>query len=483
MRRLLALTMLQRGLSVSAYIVATMILARILTPGQVGIFSLAAAVLTIAGVVREFGVTEFLMQDKRLDGDRIRAAYGVAIVVAWSLGALILLLRHPIADFYGEPGVAQVLSVMCLTFAILPFATPTTALLYRDMAIAKVLWIQTVAIVAGHVASVVMALMGMGYMALAWGGVVNTFCMVTILLWTRRDGLRYLPMLRGSGPIWSYCSKYTMSGVFEQAGATIHEFVIGRRFGFAALGLYSRANGLFVQFNQNIARGISRVLLPNFARHARDATGELREQYVKTLAMYTSVVWPVYALMAVIAPEIIGVMFGKQWAQSAPLLRLLCLGAIVQAAYAFAGELLGGMGQAGARLRITSVTTPLWAVLCIAASFISLQAIALATAVQAGVVLVLYLRQLNRLVGFTPGDLVRATRGSALLVLCVVVSAYAARTFLSDRVGPQFLVAAFVGCVAGLAWLIAAFVSRHPVSQEVATLWRSLLRRDLPQSP
>jgi O-antigen/teichoic acid export membrane protein len=222
------------------------------------------------------------------------------------------------------------------------------------------------------------------------------------------------------------------------------------------------------------------VLLPNFARHARDATGELREQYVKTLGLYTSVVWPMYALAAVLAPEIIGVMFGKQWSESAPLLRLLCVGAIVQAAYAFAGELLGGMGQAGARLRINGVTTPVWVVLCLLASFISVKAVALASAAQAALVLVLYLRQLNRLVGFTAGDLVRSTRTSALLAVSVAVSAVAARVLLQGQISSDLLIAVVVGAVAAMAWLLAAFISRHPISHEVSTLWNRLMRRRAP---
>lgn len=477
MRRLLALTMLQRGLSVGVYMGATMIIARILTPGQVGIFSLASACLAIAGVVREFGITEFLMQDKALDRNRIRAAYGVAIAVAWSMGGLVLLLRRSIADFYGEPGVADVLSVLCLTFAILPFATPTTALLYRDMAVAKVLWIQTIAVVVGHVSSVVLAFMGMGYMALAWGVVVNTGCMVTILLWTRRDALRYMPTLRGSAPIWTYCSKYAMSGVFEQAAANVHEFVIGRRFGFASLGIYSRANGLFVQFNQNVARGISRVLLPNFARHARDATGELRVQYVATLNLYTSIVWPMYALLAVLAPEIIRLLFGPQWSAAAPLLQLLCIGAVIQAGYAFAGELLGGMGHAGTRLRITSITMPLWVVLCLAAATVSLKAIALAAGVQAAAGLGLYMRHLNRLLGFTWRDLFTATRSSALLTALVAIPSAGLHRALQDANAGPGATCLLAGALSVGVWFACIFLIPHPVEREVRTLWSAARSR------
>jgi O-antigen/teichoic acid export membrane protein len=475
MRRLLALTMLQRGLSVGVYFVATMIIARLLTPGQVGIFSLASAFLAIASVVREFGVTEFLMQDKALDHARIRAAYGVAIAVAWSMGGLVRCCAVRSRIFTASLA-SPMLSVLCLTFAILPFATPTTALLYRDMAVAKVLWIQTIAVVVGNVSSVVMAFMGMGYMALL-GVVVNTVCMVTILLWTRRDGLQYLPTLRGSALIWSYCSKYATSGVFEQAAVNVHEFVIGRRFGFTSLEWAVGPTVCSCSFNQNITRGISRVLLPNFARHAREATGELCEQYSATLNLYTSIVWPTYALLALLAPEVIHLLFGPQWAAAAPLLQLLCIGAVIQAGYAFAGELLGGMGHAGARLRITSVTMPLWVVLCVGASFVSLKAVALAAAVQAAVVLILYVRQLNDLIGFSARHIVQATRGSAFLAACVIVPATATHAMLEGVIGSKLLILILVGMVAGCAWTAAVFVTRHPVSREVATLWHSLQRR------
>ena len=70
MRRLLALTMLQRGLSVAVYLVATMIIARLLTPAEVGVYSLGAALLAVASVAREFGILEFVVQDNVITNQR-----------------------------------------------------------------------------------------------------------------------------------------------------------------------------------------------------------------------------------------------------------------------------------------------------------------------------------------------------------------------------------------------------------------------------
>jgi O-antigen/teichoic acid export membrane protein len=467
MRRLIAMSMVQRGLSVGAYVVATMIIARLLTPAEVGVYSLAAAVMAIAGVVREFGIGEYLMQARQLDESRVRAAFGVAIVVAWSVAAAILLLRNPIAHLYGEEGVARVLMVLALTFVFLPFATPVTALMYRDMQIERVLWIQTLAVVVGHVTGVTLAWAGFGYMALAWGTVLNSACMVIALLLMRPGSLRVLPALADSRPLWQYCGRFTASAALETAGRNVHEFVIGRAFGFGALGLYSRANGLFVQFNLNVGRGLSRVLLPDFARRARSGEPGLGAHYGRALQMYTAVTWPFFGLVAVLAPEIVLVMFGSQWTDAAPLLQLLCVGAVIQASHAFAGDLLGGLGQPGVRLRITSVVTPVWVIACFAAARFAVDAIALATAVPAVVALVLYLRQLRRLVGFGPAELWRATRGSAVLAIAVVAASGTVRAGLLDSGAGVVLVLAGVGTIGVLTWVLMASVTSHPLSREL----------------
>jgi O-antigen/teichoic acid export membrane protein len=476
MRRLIAMSIIQRGLSLAAYVVATMIIARLLTPAEVGVFSLAAAVTAIAGVVREFGVSEYLMQERNLDESRMRAAFGVAIVVGWTVCAALMLARHPIAGFYGEPGVSKVLGVLAVTFAFLPFGTPVTALLYRDMRIEEVLWIQTIALVIGHAASIVLAWLGLSYMALAWGGVANSAAMVIILLASRPAGTARWPSLRGSKPLWDYCTKFTLNGALETGGRNVHEFVIGRAFGFGALGLYSRANGLFVQFNQNVGRGLSRVLLPDFARQARGG-GDLRGSYGRTLQLYTGVVWPLYAIVAALADEVILVMFGSQWIEAAPLLRLLCIGAAIQAGHGFASELLGALGQVARRLRITSAGTALWVALCLAAGFVSLRAIALAFALVAAVLFVLYLRALRHFVGFTSGDWWSATRTGAVLAVVVGACALGLRELCAALGFVPLATLLFVGAGAGFAWLAGVFVLGHPLAGESKRAWGAVRLR------
>lgn len=107
LRRFLALAFLQRGLSAAIYLAGTVILARLLTPQQVGIFSLSAAFVTIATAIREFGIREYVLQARELDRVGIRAAFGVSVTVGWAVGCLVLLARDLLSGYYDEPGVCH----------------------------------------------------------------------------------------------------------------------------------------------------------------------------------------------------------------------------------------------------------------------------------------------------------------------------------------------------------------------------------------
>jgi len=66
-------------------IVATMILSRLLTPAEVGVYSLGAVLVAMAQVVRDFGVGQYLIQEKVLTTEKLRAALTTSLVVAWLL--------------------------------------------------------------------------------------------------------------------------------------------------------------------------------------------------------------------------------------------------------------------------------------------------------------------------------------------------------------------------------------------------------------
>jgi O-antigen/teichoic acid export membrane protein len=94
-------------LSVMLQLASTMIIARVLTPAEVGIFAVAAVFSGLAGMFRDLGMAEYLIQEKNLTRQKVAAAMTLNIVVSWSMAATLVLGAPWAGDFYRNEGIAR----------------------------------------------------------------------------------------------------------------------------------------------------------------------------------------------------------------------------------------------------------------------------------------------------------------------------------------------------------------------------------------
>ena len=106
-RRSLAYSIADSYLALPLQLVGTMIISRLLTPAETGVFAVAAVFAAFASTFRDFGITEYLIQENELDAEKIRAAFTVNIAISWAM-ALLLFFSAPLAaDFYRSPRQLQ----------------------------------------------------------------------------------------------------------------------------------------------------------------------------------------------------------------------------------------------------------------------------------------------------------------------------------------------------------------------------------------
>lgn len=468
-RKALAWSFAERYLSLGVTIFSTMILARLLTPGQIGIFSMCAAVTAVAGILRDFGVSEYLIQEKDLTKEKIRAALGIALLIAWSIGAAIFFSRHFIADYYQEDGISEVLAVLTLNFLFLPFASPSAALLNRDMAFRKVFTVQTTSTAVHAITAVGLAYKGYGYISLAWAQVAGIAAQILVLALLRPDGAMLLPGLKGARTVLRYGSMFATSKVIETFTRNAHEFVVARQFGFAAVGLFSRSFGLIELFYTNVAAAILRVATPSFASDHR-AGLNLAVAFSRGTAIFTSIAWPFFGYIALMAAEIIRVLFGAQWDAAAPIATILALAVMPTYLYALGPNILAATGHVKTRLRISLIFSPVHLLGILAASFISLPAVAAVWFITNSLMLGLYIYHLRRVLSATARSLFTPSLASfavaALSILAQAITLFACHG--ADQIPLVDLI--LVALSGGTVWLLAVWLLKHPAYEEIARL-------------
>ncbi|MFN4063137.1 MAG: oligosaccharide flippase family protein, partial [Parazoarcus communis] len=83
--------MAERYLLIALGLASNILLARLLTPEEIGLYSVSIALIGIAQVLREFGIGNFLIQVKTLTDDHVRTAFGFSLVIGVTLFLAIFL--------------------------------------------------------------------------------------------------------------------------------------------------------------------------------------------------------------------------------------------------------------------------------------------------------------------------------------------------------------------------------------------------------
>ncbi len=478
-RRALLWSLAERYANLVVGLGTTLVLARLLSPAEVGVYSVCAAFVTMAALLRDFGVSEYLIQERELTRDKIRSAMAIALAMAWTLGALVLLLREPAARFFAEPGVAAVLSVTALHFFILPLSSPAFALMNRELAFRQIFVLQTACTVVHAATALSLASAGFGPLALAWAPVASVLVQTAILAVMRPRETFVLPGTAALRPVLRFGVTYMTSRTVENLAENAHEPIIAKLFGFTSLGLFSRAVGMVELFRKNVTDAFVRVATPAFAAHHREGK-PVGEALLHATTVFSALSWPFFGFVALAAPEILHVLFGPNWAGAAPLASLLALGALPAALYEFVPQMLSATGHVQRRLRLALWGSAIHVLAIAGAAWWGLQAMAAAFVLSGLALLALCAWQLRAVTGLPLSALPRAGAASAALALASTAAGGATLWAARAAALPAWLGLLLASSAVALAWLAAARGLRHPALDELGHALRLLRSRRAP---
>lgn len=136
----------------------------------------------------------------------------------------------------------------------------------------------------------------------------------------------------------------------------INDFLIGYFLGTVALGYYAVSYRILQVLIQLLVRTTSAVSLPTFSRLKHDLA-RFRDAFYTVTRLTSAIAFPVFAGVAVLAPQLVEVFFGQQWLPSASLLQLLSIVGMIRSISFFKSSILIAIGEPvwTVRLKLLSV--------------------------------------------------------------------------------------------------------------------------------
>lgn len=321
-RKSLIFSIMDRYASLAISIVSSMVIARLLTPAEIGIFSVAMVLLTFVASLRDMGAGLYLLQERELTTDRIRAVWSVQLAMGLGLALLIVLASHPAAVFYDEPSMRDIMLIIALNYAINPFGSLTYAWLMREMRFDSVALMRFSAALSGALVSIWLAWNGFGPISLAYGSLASTAANALMAIFFRPRSFPWMPGFGEIRRVIAFGSKVSFGNIVGVVSGGAPELFLGKFQDLAAAGFYSRANGLVQMFNRLVTDAVGAVCLPWFSKQLREEGG-IVEPFLTATAYVSVVGWFFCIMLLCEAYPIVRLLYGDQWDQSVVLTRLL----------------------------------------------------------------------------------------------------------------------------------------------------------------
>lgn len=304
------------------------ILARLLSQTDYGMFTMLIIFTTAANLLLDSGFTTALINKKNATNQDYNSVFWFSTGMGVLLYILLFLAAPYIAVWLEVPSLTAPARFMFLWFLFGSTGTVHNAILIKNLMIKEKAKIEITAFVLSGVAAVIMAWQGMAYWSLFVQMVLQGF-IGTLLRWYYspwRPVFRFDPApLKQMFP---FSAKLLITGIFNVINNNIFGPLIGKYYSPKEAGDYGQGyKWSYIGYTViwNMVNTVSQPILAQLANNP-----ERQEQVFRKLVRFVSfLVFPCMLGLAFVSQEFITITVTDKWAASIPYMQLFCIWGVI----------------------------------------------------------------------------------------------------------------------------------------------------------
>lgn len=344
------------------------LLARLLAPADFGLMAMVVVIITFVQVFADLGVSNAIIHHQNISPNQMSSLYWLSVVVGACFMLTLMVFSGGLGSLmFNRPDLQPVLISVSLSILSVAAGQQLKVMAEKSLRFAILAKIEIAAALAGFITAICWAWLSPSVYALVAGVLINGLVQ-TLLLWLfAADGWRPAFRLRLSEirPFLRFGSYIMANNLINSFNAQADVLIAGRLFPAATLGVYSLPRSLSLNVAGAINPVVTRVGLPVMAKAQHDKAF-LKSIYLKTMRMTASINFPIYISLAIFSEEVVLLIFGSKWIESAELLTYLAIWGMLRSCGNSVGSLLLAVGKVNLQfkwnLALVFVVAPvLWA--------------------------------------------------------------------------------------------------------------------------
>ncbi len=356
------------GTQILAQIVSwgsTLAVVRILDPSDYGLFALTSVVLAFLNFLNGYGVASALIQQEKVEPNRIRQAFGMLILVNSALALIQLAIIAPAAaTYYREPIVADMLRWQSLIYISTPFIILPEAMMSRQLEFQRPAIVNLLVALFAAATLLALALGGWGVWTLVVTPIAAFWCRAIALMIATRFWVIPSFNFKGAWNIVSFGGLMLLSQGFFIIQSQADVFIAGRFFSNHDLGIYTQALFITQLIATKFVPPLNEVAFPAYARLQNDRR-VLAYNFIKAVRLIMLITCPIYLGMAASAESFVAILLGQKWLEAAPIMAILAIAMPVMTLQILFHPILNAIG-----LPHISIRTPIFGAVIMPITFV-----------------------------------------------------------------------------------------------------------------
>ena len=304
--------------------IVSLVLARLLTPSEFGLISMALVLNSILEIVIEFGLSSALIREPKVTSQQISTVFYLNIGLGFLCSLLVCSVAPLFGRFFEMSQLSDIVRITSWSFFIASFGTLQIALFQRDLNFKAPFIAKVISGTSSGIVGLVLAFIGFGVWALVWmqltGWLLNSISIWLLSKWrpTKEFNIQSISKFLTFG--W----KFTLSTILSRAFTQIDQIIIGKLYSAATLGLFNRAKSLNYLVLECSFNPIRSVMLPTLSK-LQDDKKAFQYSLIKLLNIVSFLSFLFSGLMYVCSDSLIYLLYGEKWMGTVPIFKILGL--------------------------------------------------------------------------------------------------------------------------------------------------------------
>ena len=303
-------------------LVSTIVLARLLLPADFGVVALAMMVVAMLQVMTEFGFDMALIQNQEATRRHYDTVWTLSLVRGAFTALMMLAIAQPVATFFDEPRLVEVMQVLALAPLLMQSINPATANFRKHFNFHREFLLMILPKLVSFTVTVALAVAWASYWALIVGILLQH--LLRLLASYLLDGFRPRLCVSEWRDVMNFSKWLLVSTVMTLLRKRMSALVIGRLAGLHMLGVFQVAHEISNLPTSELIAPIKRALYPGYARMGKDPE-LMGASFLNAFGLICLLAIPLSIGVNLTSDHLVYTLLGPNWVDAIPFMEVLAL--------------------------------------------------------------------------------------------------------------------------------------------------------------